>query len=106
MPPTVAAGRRDVRGEPQSVRGRSAALSSSSTTPGWTRAVRASGSIARTRLKNLDVSTTTPAPMAWPACEVPPPRGVIGTPWRAATSTVLTTSSAVRGMTRARGSIW
>ena len=62
----------------------SAAFRSSSTTPGSTRAQRSSGLISRTRFRYFEVSSTRPAPIAWPACDVPPPRGVIGTPCRAA----------------------
>ena len=58
------------------------------------------------RLRYFEVSSTSPAPIAWPACEVPPPRGVIGTPARAAACTVATTSPVERGMTTPSGSIW
>mgnify|MGYP003694781269 CR=1 FL=1 len=51
------------------------------------------------RLRYFEVSISTPAPMAWPACDVPPPLAVIDTPWRAAIVTACTTSSRVRGIT-------
>ena len=41
-----------------------------------------------TLLKYFEVSSCSPAPIAWPACDVPPPRAVIDTPWRAAIWTV------------------
>ena len=43
--------------------------------------------------------------MAWPACEVPPPRAVIGTLCRRAMSIVRMTSSRDRTMTTPVGSI-
>ncbi len=56
---------------------RSAAFRSSRTMPGSTRAQRSAAFTSSRRLKYFDVSTTSPAPMAWPACDVPPPRIVI-----------------------------
>lgn len=105
MPPMVARLEEDTSGAKRRLWGLRAAFSSSRTTPGWTRAVRASGSMARMRFRYFDVSITTPAPMACPAWEVPPPRGVSGTSWRDATFTVLTTSSTERGMTTPSGVI-
>ena len=84
MPPTVARLADDTSGAKRRWCGRSAAFSSSSTTPGSTRAQRSSGLISRMRLRCFEVSSTSPAPIDWPACDVPPPRGVIGTPCRAA----------------------
>ena len=56
-----------------------ARLKASRTTPGWTRAVPAPGSMSRTALRYLLQSRTTPGPIDWPDRLVPPPRGVIGT---------------------------
>ena len=55
-----------------------AAFSSSSTMPGLDPGPRSSGFTSSTRFRYFDVSSDSPAPMAWPACDVPPPRGVIG----------------------------
>ena len=85
MPPTVARLDELTSGAKRRPCGLSAAFRSSSTSPGSTRAVRSSGFTSSTRFRYFDVSSTRPAPIDWPACEVPPPRGVIGTPWRAAT---------------------
>ena len=86
MPPTVARlDERHVGGEAQPVRLAAWRFSSSSTTPGSTRAHALVG--VRPRARGSGTSTCrapAPAPIAWPACDVPPPRGVIGTPWRPA----------------------
>ena len=44
-----------------------------------------------------------PAPMAFPAIDVPAPRQVTGTPWRRATSIAPMTWSALAGNTTAIG---
>ncbi len=79
MPPTVARLADDTSGAKRRLCGRSIAFRSSSTTPGSTRAQRASGLISSTRFRCFEVSSTRPAPIDWPAWDVPPPRGVIGT---------------------------
>ena len=71
--------------EAQPVRARPRAAGSDRTTPGSTRAVRASGSTSRIRCEVPEKSRTTPVPTALPATEVPPPRAVIGTPASRAT---------------------
>ena len=83
--------------------GAAARCSWACTTPGSTVAVRASGSIARTRLRCLLNSSTTPVPTALPAIEVPAPREVSGTPRVRQTSSVAATSSTSRGRTTAVG---
>src|SRR3954451_20307808 len=83
--------------------GRAAACSAACTTPGSTTAVRASGSIDRTRDRCRLVSTTTPVPTALPAIEVPAPRAVSGTPSSRQTASAATISSGCRGRTTARG---
>src|SRR5665647_589914 len=54
-------------------------------TPGSTRAVRPSGSMARMR-SSLKQSTAMPGPTAWPATLVAAPRATSGTPCSAATA--------------------
>ena len=93
MPPTVARLAVEMSGANFSRWGSRCAFSSSSTMPGSTRAQRSATFTSSTRLKYLAVSNWSPAPMACPACEVPPPRAVIGTPCRRAMSIVRTTSS-------------
>ena len=73
MPPTVARLAVEMSGAKRRSCGRSAAFSSSSTTPGSTRTQRSTGFNSRMRLKYFDVSMTRPLPIAWPACDVPPP---------------------------------
>ena len=58
------------------------------------------------RLKYFDVSTMTPLPMAWPACDVPPPLIVSGQRCFAQIVTVRTTSSRDFATTTPSGSIW
>jgi len=49
---------------------------------------------------------TSPVPTVWPARPEPLPRGISGTPWEAASSTVASTSSTLFGSTTPTGSIW
>ncbi len=78
IPPSVARLAVEMSGANRRLCGLSWAFSSSSTMPGSTRAVRRSTSTSNSRLTYLDVSSTTPLPTAWPACDVPPPRSVSG----------------------------
>jgi len=68
-------------------------------TPGWTRAVRASGSTSRISRMCLEWSTTTATLQVWPARLVPQPRGRTGAPCSRQAATAATTSSASRGST-------
>ena len=79
MPPSVARLAVEMSGANRSRCGASAAFSSSRTMPGSTRAHRSSTFTSSRRLRYFEVSTTRPAPIAWPACDVPPPRIVIET---------------------------
>ena len=72
-------------------------------TPGSMRAVRASGSISRTRFTCREKSSTMPVPTALPATDVPPPRDVSGVPVSRATSSAASTSSVSRGNTTTCG---
>ncbi len=93
MPPTVARLALEMSGANRSLCGAIAAFRSSRTMPGSMRAQRSCAFTSSTRLKYFDVSTTTPAPIAWPACDVPPPRMVIEHPcFRHATTTRLRSS--------------
>lgn len=83
--------------------GRTASLSRSRTSPGWTTAVRAAGSTDTRAFMCRVRSRTTPTPVAWPAMEVPPPRGTTGTPASAHTRSAAATSSASRGATTPTG---
>ena len=103
MPPTVARLAVDTSGAKRNPWGRSRALSSSSTIPGSTSAQRSSTFRSSTALRCFDVSTTRPVPMAWPHCEVPPPRRVSGQPKRAQIRTMDTRSCRVRGSTTPSG---
>ena len=106
MPPTVARLAVEMSGAKRSRWGARCAFSSSSTMPGSMRAHRSSGFTSSTRLKNRDVSSCSPSPMACPACDVPPPRAVIDTPCRRAIPMVRSTSSRLRTTTTPVGSIW
>ncbi len=78
-------------------------LSTSSTIPGSTTAVRASGSTSTRRWQYLDQSMTTAVLVHWPARLVPPPRDSSGTACRRQTSTADTAPSTVRGNTTPSG---
>ncbi len=47
-----------------------------------------------------------PGPIDCPACEVPPPRAVMGTPKSAQICSVVRTSATVLGHTTPSGTIW
>ncbi len=81
-------------------------LSSSSTMPGCTRARRAAASSETIERRCLLTSTIRPWLTVWPHCEVPPPRGVTGTPCSRAIAIVASTSRSVRGTTTPSGMIW
>jgi hypothetical protein len=74
--------------------------------PGSTQAVPAAVSTSSSRFTYLLLSTTSAAPTVWPHCDVPAPRGSTGTPASTANASAVTASSAVRGTTTPRGSIW
>ena len=80
-----------------------ASRSASQTAPGSTRAVCATGSMSSTRFRYFEVSMTTATLTHWPFCEVPPPRGRMGTPCSRQISRVSTMSSMLRGMTTPMG---
>ncbi len=80
-----------------------AAVMSSSTVPGSTVAVRADASIASTRFRCREKSTTMPGPTALPAVDVPAPLLVSGTPCVRATASAASTSSLWRGKTTTCG---
>ena len=84
---------------------RASRWSAACTTPGCTRAVRGSASIATTWLSQRLVSTTMPGPTALPAIEVPAPRMVSGVPVSRAVASVASTSSASCGRTTTCGGI-
>ena len=73
------------------------------THPGSTVAVRASGSMCRTRFMWREKSRTRPGPIAFDAHEVPPPRAVRGTPCARARSKAARACSRVRGKATASG---
>ena len=85
MPPMVARLAVEMSGANCRPCGLTCWLRSSSTQPGSTRTQRSAALISRTRLKYLEQSRMTPGPIDCPACEVPPPRAVSGTPKRAQT---------------------
>ena len=107
MPPMVARLAVETSGAKRRPCGRSDAFSSSSTMPGSTRAQRSATFSSRTRLRYFEVSTTSPAPIAWPPCDVPPPRIVSGQPMPGADADdrdqVVAASAAA---TTPSGSIW
>ena len=83
--------------------GAAGSCSAACTTPGSTRAVRATVSISSTR-SSRRVSTTMPSPTALPAIDVPAPRMVTDDPAAAATSSTASSSSRCRGRATAAGS--
>ncbi len=68
------------------------ALTSRSVAPG-TQRTRSPPSSTSTRVKRVRVSTSTPAPDAWPDRLVPPERNVTGSPRRVASRIAATTPS-------------
>jgi hypothetical protein len=105
IPPMVARLLVEVSGPNISPYGAAARLSWSWTTPGWTRASRASRSSSMIRFMCREKSTTMASPTVCPARLVPAPRGSTGTPRRSAAATMATTSSARFGNATASGSI-
>ena len=105
MPPMVQRVCVEGSGPKRRPSGTACRCSAACTTPGWTRAVRASRSIPSTRCRCLLVSSTIPAPIAFPAIEVPAPRMVIGVAVSRATASVASISSVLRGRTTTRGAI-
>ena len=106
MPPRVACADVDTSTGYQRPFGFSAALSVSSTTPGSTIAVRAASSTSNTRSKCRLSSITSAAPTVWPHCDVPAPRGRMGTPSSTATCMATMAASALRGTTTPTGVTW
>ncbi len=104
MPPRVARLAVAVSGPKHRPCSRAAASRSAWTTPGCTRASRASASID-TIWSSLETSSTTPAPMACPARLVPAPRMVSGTPSVRQASSVAAMSSSAAAITTACGTI-
>ena len=80
-------------------------LSSSRTTPGWTRAQRSSTLTSNTLRMCLEKSMTTASPTVWPARLVPAPRDNTATRYRPAVSITAATSSALFGSTTPSGSM-
>lgn len=103
IPPSVHRLCVDGSGPNVSPYGRTASRSTSSTRPGWTTAVRASTSTESRDRRCRVKSRTTPVPVAWPAIDVPPPRGTTGTPCSRQTASAAATSSASRGATTPYG---
>ena len=58
------------------------------------------------RPRYLEKSITSPGPIVWPACEVPPPRATTDTPASRAMPSAAWTSASVLGITTPTGSIW
>ncbi len=79
--------------------GASCRFSSSSTMPGSTTHVRASGSTDSSALQYLVQSMTTAVLVHWPPRLVPPPRDSTGAPNSAHTATASAPASVVRGTT-------
>jgi len=105
IPPSVARLLVEVSGPNMSPWRAAARFNCSWTTPGWTRARRASASIATTWFMCREKSSTTARPTACPARLVPAPRGSTGTPNPAAVATAAAASSASLGNTTPSGSI-
>ncbi len=103
MPPRVQREWVEGSGPKVSPYGRAASRSRSSTRPGWTTAVRASGSSDTRAFMCRVRSSTTPTPVACPAIDVPPPRGTTGTPASAQIRSAAATSCASRGATTPTG---
>ena len=106
IPPIIAQEAVDVSGPKYRPWGARAWLRALRTTPGWTRTVRLSTSIATILFMWRPVSTTIPPPTTWPASDVPAPRGMIPTPSAAAKRTIAPTSASVLGSATASGRSW
>ena len=105
IPPSVARLLVEVSGPNVSPCRAAARFSCSCTTPGWTRARRASASIARILFMCREKSMTTARPTVCPARLVPAPLGRTGTPNSAAVATTAAASLPSRGNTTPIGSI-
>ena len=92
IPPSVQRLCVDGSGPNVSPYGAAAARRSSSTTPGWTRAVARSGSMLSTDRRCREKSMTTASLTACPPMLVAAPRGSTGTSCRRHTSSVASTS--------------
>ena len=106
MPPSVACAPVETSTGNHKPCGFSWAFRWSSTSPGSTSAVIAAVSTRCTRRRCLVVSMTSAAPVVWPHCEVPPPRGSSGVPVSRASAMAVATSSSVRGTNTPSGMIW
>ena len=93
MPPMVAREEVETSTGNHSPVWRSCRFSSSSTMPGSTTQVRASGSTEISRFRCLEKSMTSARPTVWPDWEVAPPRGSSGTPSSRAIAIAVRTSS-------------
>ena len=105
IPPKVARFWVEGSGPKRRPNGAAAFCSSDMTTPGCTRATRASGSMPKMAFMCREKSRTIPSPMELPAHDVPPPRPVIGTPNSRAAASAAATSSASLGKATTRGGI-
>ena len=85
--------------------GLSRRFSSSSTMPGSTTQRRPATSSSITLSRYFEQSTISDVLMVCPHCDVPPPRGVIGTPSSRAIAIARLASSIVRGATTPTGMI-
>ena len=85
--------------------GFSARFNSSSTMPGSTVQRRAAVSSATTRLRCGEQSTISERLTVWPACDVPPPRGVTATPSARQIASARSASAMLRGATTPSGMI-
>lgn len=103
IPPRVQRACVEGSGPKASPYGRTASRSRSSTSPGCTTAVRATGSTDTSAFMCRVRSRTTPTPVAWPAMDVPPPRGTTGNPASAQIRSAAATSPASRGATTPAG---
>jgi hypothetical protein len=97
IPPIVARLDVEVSGPNISPCDAAARLRSSWTTPGCTRAVRASGSSSLMSYMCREKSRTMPGVIVWPTRLVPAPRASTGRPASAASRTTATTSPTCRG---------
>ena len=103
MPPSVQRAWVDGSGPNRSPYGAAARCRSARITPGWTTAVRASGSSDTSRFIAREKSSTMPVETALPAHEVPAPRATSGVSVCRATWSASATSSAARGNTTTWG---
>ena len=74
--------------------------------PGSTDAAAARDVDVDDTIEMREQSITTASLTVWPACEVPPPRGVTGTPSARQSAMARSASAIVRGTTTPTGMIW